>query len=153
MTGMVRTFEDGTTVCYTAPPFSSILKIKNCLCEDDNRRTIQITGEPGSPFHLPGRTKVNGKTVTGIVNIYDGDAIDGICFYADRYRKNYREIKSHRVKIYELLENGAIEIVRDIIKDYDPERSSDLVVKAALNILDIPKYRIISYFHEWLEGL
>ncbi len=44
----------------------TLAKVSNCLCEDGNRRTVTITGEPDSFFSQPAQTtrRYAGKSLT-----------------------------------------------------------------------------------------
>ena len=63
-----RTNADGSITFYTSFPFASLAKIKNCLCADGSRRTVEITGEAETVWTVPARTWVDGKTISGFVS-------------------------------------------------------------------------------------
>lgn len=74
--------KDGASVVYTEMPFQSIRRICNCLCQDGERRTVTVTGEPDTFFSIPARINVKGKTVSGFVTTHDPDDwnLTGDCY-------------------------------------------------------------------------
>ena len=63
---------DGSTSHY-AEWFGgpTLAKISDCLCEDGNRRTVEITGGPDSFFSVPAAVRVKGKRIKGFITTLD----------------------------------------------------------------------------------
>jgi hypothetical protein len=68
----------------------TIIKVKNCLCSDGKRRTVNVTGKTRK-FFTPARVRVKGRSVSGFIAAFSWR--DDAEFYEYFHRKNGYALK------------------------------------------------------------
>jgi hypothetical protein len=71
-------------------PWSQLVAIKNCPCEDGKCRRVDITSQPTTYFSIPGRIIIKGKSITGFVTCNE----EGYRFIGITTSKNYSLLKA-----------------------------------------------------------
>lgn len=65
--------EHGQTVGYTLwMGGPTLARIIGAVCDDNQRRTAYITGEPDTFFSVPARVNVGKRSVSGWLGVEDG---------------------------------------------------------------------------------
>lgn len=87
-------YPNGSETVLSPGPWSELVAVRNCPCDDGVRRCARITGQPDTYCTAPASVKVRGKTVTGRVMARSGAvAQEGFVFIATKSGTNAAMIK------------------------------------------------------------
>lgn len=87
---------NGSIRVLSSGPWASLIQVRNCPCQDGERRTAIITGEADTFFSIPAKVRVRGKWVSGYVTNADSLYFpEGYEFRANRFGKNGHLIPEH----------------------------------------------------------
>jgi hypothetical protein len=77
-------YPNGSESVMSPGPFSQLIAVKHCPCEDGRVRLVKEIGTPDTYWTAPGRIHVKGRTVTGFVSCDE----EGYTFHANKSGKN-----------------------------------------------------------------
>lgn len=77
-------YPNGSEAVMSPGPWSQLIGVKHCPCEDGKARRVYRIGVPDTVYSAPGRVSVDGCTVSGFVT----HSKDGYKFLAYSYGKN-----------------------------------------------------------------